>query len=145
VLLQKYRNCDCYNVALSSKQNPNAPLVKDGMLSVLKEDLTIAHEKRMLTSSIEYVKTVTFENIMTNYPNRTYIDFLSLDVEGSELDILNTIDFSKYKFGLLTIENNGGLENERSKGENLIDFMKRKRYKKITELGADILFVPIDN
>jgi FkbM family methyltransferase len=145
VLLQKYRKCDCYNVALSSKQNPNAAFVKDGVLSVLKEDLTDAHGKRMATSSIEYVKTLTFDDIMANYPNRTYIDFLSLDVEGSEFVVLNTIDFSKYKFGLLTIENNGELEDERNKGKNLIDFMNRKGYKKISELGVDILFVPIDD
>ena len=44
---------------------------------------------------------------MKNYHSEIkYIDFLSLDIEGGELDILKTIDFNTYSFGLLTIENN---------------------------------------
>ncbi|MGR6466210.1 FkbM family methyltransferase [Rhizobium sp. PAMB 3182] len=34
------------------------------------------------------------------------IDYISIDTEGSEFEILNSFDFSRYKFNALTIENN---------------------------------------
>ena len=38
--------------------------------------------------------------------NRTTIDFFSLDVEGAELQILQTIDFNKINIRTLTVEFN---------------------------------------
>lgn len=38
----------------------------------------------------------------SNIPN--FIDFFSLDVEGYELNILESIDFNKYKFNLVFVE-----------------------------------------
>ena len=35
-----------------------------------------------------------------------YIDYLSIDTEGSELKILEGIDFDKYSFGYINIEHN---------------------------------------
>ncbi|RWN60800.1 MAG: FkbM family methyltransferase [Mesorhizobium sp.] len=52
------------------------------------------------------VETVTLNEILSqnSAPNR--IDFLSLDTEGSELDILAGLDFDKYVFHALAIEHN---------------------------------------
>ena len=35
----------------------------------------------------------------------THVDFLSLDVEGHELEVLKTIDFSKVTIDVITVEN----------------------------------------
>jgi hypothetical protein len=37
--------------------------------------------------------------------NRTTVDYFSLDVEGSELDILRTIPFHKVTFKVINLEN----------------------------------------
>ena len=34
------------------------------------------------------------------------IDYLSIDTEGSEFEILNSFDFSKFKFRIITCEHN---------------------------------------
>ncbi len=52
------------------------------------------------------VKTITFTDLLdkNNAPN--IIDYLSLDTEGSEYDILLSLDFNKYKFKLIDVEHN---------------------------------------
>jgi hypothetical protein len=80
------------------------------------------------------VKTITFDEMMAKYPSIKHIDFLSMDVEGHEMEILKTIDFSKYSFGFLTIE--------KSDPEKIKEHMKINGYKPFMEIGADIMFIP---
>jgi len=56
-------------------------------------------------SSIDLV-TVSLNDLLERAEAPHQIDYLSLDVEGSELTILSTFDFSKWKIGCLTIEHN---------------------------------------
>jgi hypothetical protein len=55
---------------------------------------------------------------MANAPN--FIDFLSLDTEGSEYDILNAHDFDKYLFGYICVEHNF-INANRIKIRNLLE------------------------
>jgi hypothetical protein len=77
---------------------------------------------------------MTFDELMKKYPNINNIDFMSIDVEGHEMEILESIDFTKYNFGLLTIE--------KSEPEKIKELMKRNGYKFFMEVGADIMFIP---
>jgi FkbM family methyltransferase len=52
------------------------------------------------------VKTISFNDLLKTYNAPSYIEYLSLDTEGSELEILKSVDFSKYKFGLIDVEHN---------------------------------------
>lgn len=63
----------------------------------------------------------------------TQIDFLSLDTEGSELEILETIDFDIVKIKVITVENN----REKS---DLRDFLTSKGYTFIARLHVDDVF-----
>ena len=67
---------------------------------------TVSHDLSQDEIKRYTVKTVTMTEIceMNQLPN--YIDFLSLDTEGSELDILEGIDFDRYTFGAMAIEHN---------------------------------------
>jgi FkbM family methyltransferase len=143
--LKKYRKCDCYNVALSSQSNNEVKFVKinafNGSLSGFYDGISESHKDwAKKTDRVEYinVKTMTFEDIMKNYPNIKHIDFMSIDVEGHEMAILKTIDFSKYTFGFITIE-----KNESS--EEIRNIMEQNGYKYFMEVGDDIMFVPIRN
>jgi len=139
-MLKKNRKCDCYNVALSSKNNESVDFFKAtaNVLSGLNEGMSESHKRQASEfgkTEIIKVKTMTFDAIMANYPNVKHIDFLSLDVEGHEVPILETIDFGKYSFGFLTIE--------RSNPERIKEIMQKNGYKVFIEkIGADIMFVP---
>jgi len=52
------------------------------------------------------VKTISLEDLLDKYNAPKKIDFLSIDTEGSEFDILNAFDFRKYQFGAITCEHN---------------------------------------
>lgn len=64
----------------------------------------------------------------------THVDFMSVDTEGSELEVLKSIDFSKVEIDVIAIENNFG--------ENKIkNFLTTKNYKLIRKLGGDEVYV----
>jgi hypothetical protein len=54
------------------------------------------------------VRQIAVHHLFFNLPK--FIQFLSVDTEGSELEIFENIDFSKYKFEVITYENNGDHE-----------------------------------
>jgi hypothetical protein len=108
------------------------------MLSVLADDMVPWMESLAKTrgGNIDYidVSVATFNDVMKNYPDRTYIDFISIDVEGSELNVLQSIDFDKYEFGMLAIENN-------FTDDRLENFMQSKGYKIFMDAAYDMIFV----
>lgn len=52
------------------------------------------------------VKTKTMESILKMYNAPNVIDYLSLDVEGHEYEILKTFPFDKYIINCITVEHN---------------------------------------
>jgi hypothetical protein len=52
------------------------------------------------------VKTLKFEEIFNDFKSTPKIDFLSIDTEGSEFEILQSIDFSRYRPLVICIEHN---------------------------------------
>lgn len=52
------------------------------------------------------VTTITLNDLLEKYNAPTFIEYLSLDTEGSEYEILKSCDFKKYTFGLIDVEHN---------------------------------------
>jgi len=52
------------------------------------------------------LRSITPMQLLKKYNAPRYIDYLSIDTEGSEFEILSSIDFKKYKFGIITVEHN---------------------------------------
>ena len=77
--------------------------------------------------------------------NRTTIDYFSLDVEGSELQVLKTIPFDKVDIKVLTVE----FVHSAGGKKTLEEFLSQNGYLKVTEvhhpagLANDIVFVKI--
>jgi FkbM family methyltransferase len=65
------------------------------------------------------VNTISLVDMLDQYEAPNFIDYLSLDTEGSEYEILKTFDFSKYTFGLIDVEHNW-VEPRRSHIKNLL-------------------------
>jgi FkbM family methyltransferase len=62
------------------------------------------------------VESITFNNLMEKY-NLNYLDYLYIDTEGLDVDIIESIDFKKYKIQNLIFESNH-TDGAFKKGEN---------------------------
>ncbi len=70
------------------------------------ERLMESHSPYNPTKEIISVKSRRLDWCIENYFNHETIDFISIDTEGNELDVLKSFDVSKYNIKLLVIENN---------------------------------------
>jgi FkbM family methyltransferase len=52
------------------------------------------------------VETITLLDLLDKCGAPKHIEYMSLDTEGSEYEILRVFDFSKYTFGLIDVEHN---------------------------------------
>lgn len=58
------------------------------------------------------VTTISLNDMLADNGAPARIDYMSVDTEGSEFDILNAVDFSRWSFGLMTIEHNHAPQRE---------------------------------
>jgi FkbM family methyltransferase len=59
------------------------------------------------------VATISLTDLLNKYSAPDEIDFLSIDTEGSEFDILSTFDFDRYRFKVITCEHNHTANKEK--------------------------------
>lgn len=79
------------------------------------------------------VAAKTLNNILLKHKAPYEIDFFSLDVEGDELNVLNGINFKKYKFRYILIET--------QIFEKINRFLRNKKYSFLKKLSnGDYLF-----
>ena len=64
------------------------------------------HKEARVKGKIYSVTTISLNDLVKRYNAPRQIDYLSIDTEGSEFDILSTFDFSKYKCKVITCEHN---------------------------------------
>ena len=58
------------------------------------------------------VQTISLNDLLRKYQAPKYIDYLSIDTEGSEYEILSAFNFSEYTIGIITVEHNNTPKRE---------------------------------
>jgi FkbM family methyltransferase len=82
----------------------------------------------------EIIETQCYRlNALLDQYNISHVDYLSIDTEGSELEILKDIDFSKIDIDIITVENN-------YKTQHIENLLKEKGYELVAQLGCDEVF-----
>ena len=91
------------------------------------------HDKHNRDNSIIYdVNTLSFNDLHSYHKMPLQIDYLSIDTEGSELEILKNIDFNKFNIKCITIEHNYNSHSMKSFDRILNDFGYKKFNSKLS-------------
>lgn len=83
------------------------------------------------TKSQYAVQGITLLDLLDHYDAPNVIDYLSLDTEGSEYDILSVFDFSKYDIKIITVEHNYS-----SNREKIFNLLQDKYTRVLTEMSG---------
>jgi FkbM family methyltransferase len=136
--LIKNRNCICSDKAVYNQSNVtvNFTITEYDLLSGITENID-RHKDDAKNGKQITVSTITLNDLLEQNNAPEFIDYLSIDTEGSELLILSAINFDKYKFGVIHVEHNY-VEPRRSKMKELL---LKNNYKFIRENKWDDEYV----
>ena len=79
--------------------------VESPELSTIQRFNSIGPHKKARKKGKEYkVETISLNDLLDLYDAPKVIDYLSIDTEGSEFEILDNFDFEKYQIRIITVE-----------------------------------------
>lgn len=137
--LIKNRNCFCINGCISNQSGTKLFMVV-GMLSGLLDKYDERHLARIDTEVSLYnlekrliqVNCYRFNDIMKRYGVK-HIDYLSIDTEGGELEILKSINFNAITIDIISVENNYN-------DKNFEKFLDTQGYRLVQHIGVDEIY-----
>ncbi|HLB94298.1 MAG TPA: FkbM family methyltransferase [Candidatus Babeliales bacterium] len=142
--LTQNRKCDCLQACITAKNEKRMFLEVEGFaaeLSGLVDTYEPGHRNRIDLEisqnggqyrTIE-VDCIDFNTLCQRY-NLKAIDFMSIDTEGCELEILRNIDFSKIEIKVIAIENN-------YRNPEIRAIMERNGFVSVGQLSTDDIYV----
>jgi len=145
--LRQNRDGECINACAYNKEGEVKFVCLNGyteMLSGVEEAYNTLHKMRIHSEISQYgggikhinVQAHTLSKILSDR-NITHVEYLSIDTEGSELQVLQGIDFSKVTFDVIDVEVNYPEEHE----PLFNDLLFKNGYKFLTKLGGDNIYV----
>jgi len=142
--LRKNRKCICIDGAISREQGYQEFLCLKGyseMLSGLANEYDSRHIERIKQElhvhggNYQLIKVKTYPlQLIFDIHGITHVDFCSIDTEGSELTVLQSIDFSKVQIECIIAENN-------YKENTVVEYLQKLGYQLVDQLDLDDVFV----
>ena len=154
-------NINLFDIYRPSDQNISTAISDE----IGEEDLFFYHSKSAIkninkntgdyqktkSSSIKKIKTNTLNNVLNNSKyNNLEIDFLSIDIEGSEFLALKNFDFNKYNPKVIVVEHLDlslpaleikNLNINSAINSDIYKLIVSKNYTLVNMLHSDLVFV----
>lgn len=124
--LEAARSSEICKKAVWAQSGQTLLFHEDAELSTLNGFESLKHETR--SGKTYEVETISLNDLLLEYSAPSYIDFLSVDTEGSEYEVLSNFDWNGRSFGLICVEHNF-TEN---RGQ-IFDLLTRQGYRRILE------------
>ena len=132
------RTCQMFKEVVSSAAGQVVKFHTHAGLGGIADSLGKWKEEAQKSPAVE-LTTTTLGDILARANAPTFIHFLSLDIEGAELDALKGMDLNKYRFGAMAIEHN----EEEPKRTDIINYLKQHGYERVHTYRQDDFFAPI--
>jgi FkbM family methyltransferase len=133
------RTCQMFKEAVFSKPGLVLAFHTAGGLGGFADTLGKWNEKAA-RAPIVRVTTVTLDDVLTRAGAPSFIHYMSLDIEGAELEALRAFSFNRYRVGAWTIEHN----REEPKRTQILALLAAHGYRRVNEWHQDDFFVPAD-
>lgn len=109
------RSCITVNAALAAVSREEVEMIDVFGLSTVKKHINIDGEQKIRERDARgYVQTDTLNptELLKRYSSPDRIEFLSLDIEGGEFEVMTSLDLDAYHFSLLAIEHSGDVKRQ---------------------------------
>jgi FkbM family methyltransferase len=132
-----HRNCRCLNVAVSNKIGKSlfTFFKDDPACNGLHDYHSSLHKERYALRDTEIIEIDTV--VWSDLDLPMHIDYLQLDTEGSELEILQSINWDIQKISYICLEDN---ELYFFNNKRYTDYMTSLGYECILSQGVDLLW-----
>ena len=137
--LKKNRKCKVLNNAISNEVKEVEFIeVTEGLTqmsgindSSFERNFKIISNNQASKTDSTKLKTITFDDIV---PKNKDIDYLSIDIEGGEMNLLKSIDFQTNRIKVISVENNTPKE------QNFKNFFEEINFTYLDRIGQDEIF-----
>jgi SAM-dependent methyltransferase len=83
------------------------------------------------------LKTSLLHELLETYKAPPFMEYMNLDIEGSEYEVLRTFPFERYRFGCISLEHNF----EEPKRTAMEELLLKHKYIKVREVEFDDWYV----
>ena len=131
------RTCRMESVVVSSAAGQTVKFHTHAGLGGIADSLGKWKAEAEKSPAVELI-TTTLGQVLDGANAPSFIHFLSLDIEGAELEALRGVPFDKYRFGAMAIEHN----DEEPKRSDLLKFLEEKGYRRVHSYKQDDFYAP---
>ena len=132
------RRCRMEKVVVSSVAGQTVKFHPHAALGGIADTLGKWKEEASKTPAVEFT-TTTLGEVLRGASAPPFIHFMSLDIEGAELEALKGIPFETYRFGAMAIEHN----DEEPKRTDILKFLEARGYQRVHTFRQDDFYAPV--
>ena len=132
------RTCKMEKEVVSSTAGQKVTFYTHSGLGGIGDTLGKWKDEAMKAPAVDLI-TTTLRDILERNQAPAYIHFMSIDIEGAELEALKGLPLDRYKFGAMAIEHN----EEEPKRSDIINYLKQYGYERVHTYRQDDFFAPV--
>jgi FkbM family methyltransferase len=132
------RTCQLFKEVVFDRAGEKVKFKVAGGVGGIESELGRWRNEAARADTVEFT-TVTLGDILERAHAPTYIQYMSLDIEGAELKALSGVPFDKYTFGALNIEHN----DEEPKRSGISALLRSHGYTRVHSWLQDEFYVHV--
>ena len=131
------RTCRIFTEVVSSVAGQKVAFVQAGDIGGITDHLGRWKDHTKGTATVDLI-TVTLDDVLRQANAPSFIHFVSLDIEGAELEALRGFPFDRHSVGAFAIEHN----HEEPKRTQIEQLLRERGYQRTRSWLQDDFYVP---